>query len=55
MSNAYKCDICGEYFDRKRYTVTITNVDCELYDVCDNCILKIREAGLKRELKFEIQ
>ncbi len=53
MSEAFKCDMCREYCDGKSYTVTIsTYADREIYDLCFNCLLKIREIGLKRKLKI---
>lgn len=56
MSEAFKCDVCGDYFDGRPYIITVsTYADNEIYDLCGNCILKIREIGLKRKLKFEIQ
>lgn len=53
---AYKCDICGKYFDLgydgKRKTIDIRTFDCygaefksgrHHYDLCNECVWKIEQ------------
>lgn len=51
MANAKKCDRCGAYYDPKEelgevYGVTLnygSEYNNETYDLCDDCVAKIRE------------
>jgi hypothetical protein len=64
MATAFKCDICGWFFEKNIYKLTLTNessllsgLTSEVYDVCPKCVERfhnnfvnyIREQNSKKE------